>query len=104
MGNKLSSLIANIYIDSIEKQIIDKYIEKGIVKKYVRYADDSLIVIRKRHFQKIITEFNHYDRNLQWTFEEQVEGKLKFLDTIVVYKDNHPRTSPKRVNESFPRL
>ena len=55
----------------------------------MRYADDSLIVIWKRHFQKIITEFNKFDQNLQWTFEEQIDGKLKFLDTTVVYKDNN---------------
>lgn len=88
MGNKLSSLIANIYVDSIERKVIDKYIEKGIVKKYVRYADDSLIVVRKRNFQKIIQEFNGFDSNLQWTYEEQIDGKFKFLDTTVVYKNN----------------
>ena len=56
------------------------------MKKYIRYADDSIIVLRKRHFRKILDEFNQYDPNLKWIFEEQVDGK--FLDTIVLFKDN----------------
>ena len=47
MGGSLGPVLANIIMTECEKVIVDKLIEDGIIKFYVRYVDDTLLVIKR---------------------------------------------------------
>ena len=47
MGGSLGPVLANIIMTECEKAIVDKLIEDGIIKFYIRYVDDTLLVIKR---------------------------------------------------------
>jgi len=60
-GGVLSPLLANIYLDQI-----DKYWEKeGKLSKMIRYADDVVIILDKREKQKYKEFLEYIERNLK---------------------------------------
>ena len=49
MGGSVGPVVVNIIVTECEKVIINQLIENNIVKFYIRYVDDTLLVLRKRH-------------------------------------------------------
>ena len=49
MGGSVGPVVVNIFVTECEKVIINQLIENNIVKFYIRYVDDTLLVLRKRH-------------------------------------------------------
>ena len=47
MGESLGPVLANIIMTERENVIVGKLIENGIIKFYVRYVDDTLLVIKR---------------------------------------------------------
>ena len=47
MGGSLGPVLANIIMTERENVIVGKLIEDGIIKFYVRYVDDTLLVIKR---------------------------------------------------------
>ena len=48
MGGKISPILANIYLNIFEAEIILNCIENKKIKGFVRYVDDGFICIKKR--------------------------------------------------------
>ena len=48
MGGKISPILANIYLNIFEAEIIPNWIENKKIKGFVRYVDDGFICIKKR--------------------------------------------------------
>ena len=44
MGGKLSPSLANIFVHMLEENIIQDYIDNGIIISYQRYVDDVAII------------------------------------------------------------
>ena len=45
---------------------------------YFRYVDDTIMCVRKDSINKILRVFNSYDDNLNFTYELELNNKLKF--------------------------
>ena len=67
MGGRLSPSLANIYLHMMEKQIIKRYIDQGIIISYQRYCDDCACVFKKGYKHEILNKMNKFDSELQWT-------------------------------------
>ncbi|XP_055590861.1 uncharacterized protein LOC129742948 [Uranotaenia lowii] len=52
-----------------------------VLKKYV---DDLFLVLPKDKVHETLQSFNLYDSHLQFTVEEENEGRLPFLDMVVI--------------------
>ena len=58
MGSSLGSVIANIFMTELEKFILDELINDNIVKFYIRYVDDTLLLVKPEDTAKILKKFN----------------------------------------------
>ena len=67
----------------LEKLILPKLIESGIIKFYIRYVDDTLVLIKEDRIEELLTAFNSFDRNLKFTVDEFDDGLVHFLDLNV---------------------
>ena len=45
MGSSLGPVIANIFMTELEKFILDELINDNIVKFFIRYVDDTLLLV-----------------------------------------------------------
>ena len=80
MGSSLGPVIANIFMTELEKFILDELINDNIVKFYIRYVDDTLLLVKLEDTDKIPKKFNSFDKNIQFTVDKFLNGNVHFLD------------------------
>ena len=96
MGSSLGPVIANIFMTELEKFILDELINDNIVKFYIRYVDDTLLLVKLEDTDKILKKFNSFDKNIQFTVDKFLNGNVHFLDikingnkTDIYFKETH---------------
>lgn len=82
MGSCISSLIANVFVNEMETEIIDNFIKKGVIKSWYRYADDCIVMLRKDSLNEVFSSINSWDEKLKFTMEK-MGSSLVYLDTEI---------------------
>jgi len=114
MGAPSSGLIAEIFLQHIERQHMAHLATKHIIINYFRYVDDILIIFdpNQSSIQAVLTDFNTLHPKLQFTSETERGNAINYLDvnicrtpsgwktalyrkptftdTIIPYTSNHP--------------
>ena len=53
-----------------------------------RYVDDTFTVVRKGKLNEIIAALNNFHQNISFTHEIEDEGKMAFLDVLIMKEEN----------------
>ena len=76
--------------------IVRELVDKSIVKLYMRYADDTLLLVKDTDINYVQKRLNSFDKNIKFTGDNLPDGKVHFLDIIadkndsnIYYKDTH---------------
>ncbi|XP_072039336.1 uncharacterized protein [Amphiura filiformis] len=106
MGSPVSAIVANLFMEWLEKEAVATAPLDCKPKMWRRYVDDVLEIIQRDSTQKLTDHLNSVDTtgNIKFTFEEEDQGKIPFLDTLIVrkedgsvkllvYRKKHTRTS-----------
>ena len=83
MGSSLGPVLANIIMTELEKIVLPKLFEEEMIKFYVRYVDDTLVMIKEEKVNEVLQRFNEFDKNLQFTVDTFDDGIVHFLDILV---------------------
>ena len=87
MGSPLSAVMACLYIEKLESEHFLKTIPRN--SKWLRYVDDVLVISSaKTDFQALLKRLNKINGNIQFTLEEENNGQLPFLDTVIIRDNN----------------
>ena len=96
MGASLGPVLANIILTELEKVIVQPLIDSGMLKFYIRYVDDTLVLMKRSDLQHVLDQLNSFHPNLKFTVDDFPEGNVHFLDllidknsTDIYYKDTH---------------
>ena len=89
MGSKISPSLANIFCHMMEENIIQGYIDKGIIISYQRYVDDVAVILKKGYKEEILKKMNDFDPSLKWTSESMQNNTLPFLDTLITLENDN---------------
>ena len=88
MGSSLSPVIANLYMEDFEETALETSLLKP--KCWLRYVDDVFAVWS--HGEVKLCEFlehiNSIHPKIQFTMEMEENGKLPFLDVLLIKKPN----------------
>ena len=89
MGSPVSPIAANIFMEALEQKAIATAPMDCRPKLWLRYVDDVLEIVKKDGVQKLTDHINTIDKSgsIKFTYEEETEGKLPFLDTLIVKKE-----------------
>ncbi|XP_064646163.1 uncharacterized protein LOC135499347 [Lineus longissimus] len=84
MGSPVSPIVANLYMEWLEQRAIATAPQDCKPRIWKRYVDDIFEVIRRGATQRITDHINTIDEtgNTKFTFEEEVNGSLPFLDLL----------------------
>ena len=91
MGSLFSPVLANIVMEDLENARLSNLDFE--VPVYFRYVDDILIVIPNTHVDHILQIFNTNPLNIEFTFENEFEGAINFLDVTITRKQNQKLSS-----------
>ena len=96
MESPLGPLLANVFMTELEKDIIQKLIDKNFIKFYIWYVDDTLLLVKDEDINPILKELNSYNKNIKFTVDRFINEDVHFLDikihqnnTDIYYKDTH---------------
>ncbi|XP_072043191.1 uncharacterized protein [Amphiura filiformis] len=90
MGSPVSPIVANLFMEWLEQEAITTASLDCKPKLWRRYVDDILEIINKDSTQKLTDHLNTTDQsgNIKFTYEEEKEGQIPFLDTLLIRKQD----------------
>lgn len=87
MGNCLSPILANIYMEFYETRIANQLINE--TKIWIRYVDDCFALIPENmNINYLLQQFNNLHNKIQFTVENEENKTLPFLDVTVIRGDH----------------
>ena len=88
MGSPLSPVVVNLFMEWLEEKAIDSAPPECKPKFWKRYVDNILEIIDRGQVQNLTDHLNQIDPtgNIKFTFEEEADGGIAFLDTKVIRK------------------
>ena len=80
----------------LEKIVVSDFINSGLIKFYIRYVDDTLLLAKEDDIDNIVQQFNAFDDNLKFAIDKFTDNDIHFLDieidhnrTDIFYKTTH---------------
>jgi hypothetical protein len=88
MGSPLSGIIAEIFIQHLEQQVLKHTLGNKDIMYYTRYVDDILIIHNQNRTtpQHIQEQFNKQHKALKFTITEENNKQIAFLDLNIYNK------------------
>ena len=81
MGGPASSTTTGIYMQTHEKTAV--YTARLPPKVWERFVDDLYSILKCMHLENLFHHINNPHQNIKFTMQEQSNGELAFLDTIL---------------------
>lgn len=110
IGNNLSSIITEVFLGSIEVKYRE---EPWWPKKWTRYVDDTVGMVRKDEVDVVTTNLNNIHPAIKFTCEVESDNSIPFLDTRLIRENgkiaidifrkptDNPLSIPHRSNHHF---
>ena len=87
MGSPLSPVAACLFMETLEADQFSKIMGENTT--WLRYVDDVLIIAPENlNLQEKLAELNQVHQRIQFTFEEEENHMLNFLDTTIIRGDS----------------
>ncbi|XP_062705294.1 uncharacterized protein LOC134287463 [Aedes albopictus] len=82
MGSPLSPILAEVVMEVLLRTVTKRLsFPLPVIKKYV---DDLFVALPEDQIEHTLQIFNSYNQHLQFTVEKEADGRLPFLDTLVI--------------------
>ena len=86
MGFCTSPWFADIALELLETSCFKNY--NNDVLLYKSYVDGCLIIVKKDKLEEILSSFNNYNNNLQFTIKRETNNSINFLDIQLIRTNN----------------
>ena len=60
-------VFANFIMTELESTIVKELVEKSLVKLYMKYADDTLLLVKDKDINHVHKRLNSFNRNIKFT-------------------------------------
>ena len=91
MGSPLGPVLAEVFVIELENSLLPQ------LTKYItfwkQYVDDTICFVKVGTTEFIISVLNSVDKNIQFTFEEENNETIPFLDILISRKKNYITTT-----------
>uniref|UniRef100_A0A5S6R3C8 Reverse transcriptase domain-containing protein n=1 Tax=Trichuris muris TaxID=70415 RepID=A0A5S6R3C8_TRIMR len=90
MGSPLSPVVAEIFMEHLEVLAFKDGFSSLGVKMFKRYVDDIFVIIEKDKEVALLDHLNSiFAGKITFTMEREENGKLAFLDCLVIRDQGH---------------
>ena len=94
MGSPLGPILANIFMAELERSVIPGLANK--LDNWRRYVDDTICNKKVDSIDYVLSKLNNFHRNIQFTVEVEKEGRISFLDVLMIRDKNNIETTIHR--------
>ena len=102
MGSPFSVVVLEVVMRNIEEQALETYSET--LHLWLRYVDDTITAVHENKIDEFQEHLNKQNTNIQFTKEIEENGKIPFLDCLVIRENNILRTTVYRKPTHTDRL
>ena len=88
MGSSLGPVLAIIIMMELEKIVVSDLINSGLIKFYIRYVEDTLLLAKEDDIGSIVQQFNAFDDNLKSTIGKFTDNDVHFLDIKIDHNES----------------
>ena len=81
MGSSLSPFLSELFMAALEEAMSKK---RFFPRCWIRYVDDIFCIIKRTHLRIFLKMLNEHHPSIKFTFEEEQNGRLPFLDLLVI--------------------
>ena len=93
MGSSLSPIVANIYMEFYESQLLPNIPLFHSIHSWFRYVDDILAIVPNNFpILPFLTHMNDLIPSIKFTYELQINNIISFLDLSIVQNNNNNLT------------
>ncbi|XP_036329660.1 uncharacterized protein LOC118741793 [Rhagoletis pomonella] len=86
MGSPASPVIADIIMEELLKKFEQDSVNKP--RLLTKYVDDIFAIVKTEDTNDMLTILNGFSKSIRFTIEVEKQGKLPFLDTQVIRRNN----------------
>ena len=94
MGSPLGPVLAGIFMVELDRTLIPQLCEHMMLWK--RFVDHTTTSIKPTSIQYVINVLNSFHSNIEFTYEEEKDGQIPFLDVLIVRKNDTFETTVYR--------
>ena len=87
MGSPLGPLLANIFMASLEEDLIPTL--KSCLYNWERYVDDTHPYVEPTKVEMILSKLNNYHPNMKFAFQVEKNNEVNFLDVLIKRVNNN---------------
>ena len=91
MGQPLGPVTAGIFMVDLEKSLIPNLMEH--MYPWKRYVDDTIAVIKLSSIEHVLSILNSFHQNIEFTYELEQNGKINFLDVMLIRTNDTLQTT-----------
>ena len=78
VGYPLDLLMANVTMIELERVVVKDLFNKGYVKFYIQYMDDTIVLMKKSDVPIVLQALNGFHKNLNFTVDTFEDKKVIF--------------------------
>ena len=82
MGSPLEPVIANIFMVELEITLVSKL--EDHVQKWRCFVDDTFAYVKIGSVEYVLSVLNSFHKNIKFTYEEEQNNTLRFLDVLFI--------------------
>ena len=94
MGSPIEPVLADIFMIELENSLLPNLTKYITFWKW--YVDDTICFVKIGTTEFLISVLNTFDKNIQFTFEEESDEVIPFLDILISRKRNDITTTVYR--------
>ena len=83
IGSSLAPVLANIILTELENKIVNKLVDEGIIKFYIRYVDDTLLLLKREDIDRVHKAFESWRTLLQASVTRSWRLKLEAIAVLI---------------------
>ena len=91
MGSPLGPVLADVFVIELENSLLPKLTK--YITLWKQYVDDTICFVKVGTTEFIISVLNSIDKNIQFTFEEENNETIPFLEILISRKRNYITTT-----------
>ena len=91
MGSPLGPVVAGIFMVELERSLLPRL--SSYMTSWKRYVDDTVAYVKTDTIGHVLSALNLFNENISFNYEQEINGKVSFLDILILRNGNSFETS-----------